>query len=99
MAKTSALMMLGLPLTILLVALVLNTTGLLSMYIHEGFSDTPTSANPTTDPSSPNTQMAIKADGDYRSGSVFTPTFFGVVAGVFVAIVCAFFIWIKITSR
>ena len=94
MAKTSALMMLGLPLTILLVALVLNTSGLLSMYIHEGFSETPTTANPT----SPNTQMAIKADGDYRSGPVFTPTFFGILAGVFVAIACAFFIWIKFTT-
>jgi hypothetical protein len=40
MAKTSTLMMLALPLTILVIALLLNNTGLLSAYIHEGFSDT-----------------------------------------------------------
>jgi hypothetical protein len=40
MAKTSALIMLALPLTILVIALLLNNTGLLSAYIHEGFSDT-----------------------------------------------------------
>jgi hypothetical protein len=40
MAKTSTLMMLALPLTILVIALLLNNTGLLSAYIDEGFSDT-----------------------------------------------------------